>query len=244
TESRVMSSIKVRYSRKSWIVDVSRTAAGKRERRIKAFGRGPGAKQAAEEYAVEIAPEVRAGKFWEQGLTVRHLWASYAKAELLVPLLSAGTIADYQSMAENYLLPRWGATLVQDIDAEAVKALRADLLSKPGAKFSGKKGSGKLLAARTAAKILIRAGTVFRHGESVGLATDNPVADVKKPKARRRPVYVMEPGEIAKLRAALDVPWERLLVELAITTGLRSGEIRGLTWDAVDLEGKRLFVER
>lgn len=75
------------------------------------------------------------------------------------------------------------------------------------------------------------------------LAADNPVADVKKPKARKRPVYVMEPGEIAKLRAALDVPWERLLVELAITTGLRSGEIRGLAWDALDLAGRRLFVE-
>src|SRR4030081_2737859 len=28
------------------------------------------------------------------------------------------------------------------------------------------------------------------------------------------------------------------------TTGLRSGEIRGLVWDAVDLTGKQLFVER
>ena len=53
----------------------------------------------------------------------------------------------------------------------------------------------------------------------------------------------MEPNEIARLRAALDVPWERLLVELTITTGLRSGEIRGLIWDALDVEGKRLFVE-
>ena len=51
------------------------------------------------------------------------------------------------------------------------------------------------------------------------------------------------PDEIARLRAALDVPSERLLVELAITTGLRSGEIRGLIWDSIDLEGRRLFVE-
>jgi integrase len=34
------------------------------------------------------------------------------------------------------------------------------------------------------------------------------------------------------------------LVELTITTGLRSGEVRGLTWESIDLEGKRLFVER
>jgi integrase len=36
---------------------------------------------------------------------------------------------------------------------------------------------------------------------------------------------------------------QRLLGELEITTGLRSGEIRGLTWDSIDLKGKRLFVE-
>lgn len=47
----------------------------------------------------------------------------------------------------------------------------------------------------------------------------------------------------ARLQAAFDVPWERLLVELTITTGLRSGEVRGLVWDSIDLKGKRLFVE-
>jgi integrase len=35
---------------------------------------------------------------------------------------------------------------------------------------------------------------------------------------------------------------EQLLVELDITTGLRSGELRGLAWPMVDLEGKRIHV--
>ena len=34
-----------------------------------------------------------------------------------------------------------------------------------------------------------------------------------------------------------------MLVELTITTGLRSGESRGLIWDCIDFDGKRLFVE-
>jgi integrase len=59
----------------------------------------------------------------------------------------------------------------------------------------------------------------------------------------KKPVYTLDVDEIARLRAALTVPSERLLIELAITTGLRSGEIRGLVWDSIDLDGKRLFVE-
>jgi integrase len=35
---------------------------------------------------------------------------------------------------------------------------------------------------------------------------------------------------------------EQLLVELDITTGLRSGELRGLAWPMVDLKGKRIHV--
>jgi integrase len=57
-------------------------------------------------------------------------------------------------------------------------------------------------------------------------------------------LYILDAEEIGKLRDALETPWERLLVELTITTGLRSGEIRALTWDAIDLAAKRLFVER
>jgi integrase len=113
----------------------------------------------------------------------------------------------------------------------------------PGARASGKEGAGKPLSPRSVQKVLTLIGTVCRYGKRIGLMTNNPVGDVKKPRAARRSVYVLDVEEIARLRAALDVPHEGLLVELAITTGLRSGEIRGLVWESIDLEGKRLFVE-
>jgi integrase len=48
--------------------------------------------------------------------------------------------------------------------------------------------------------------------------------------------------DIARLRHSFDVFEEQLMVELDITTGLRSGELRGLAWPMVDLEGKRIHV--
>jgi integrase len=93
------------------------------------------------------------------------------------------------------------------------------------------------------AKILTLGGTVWRYGRRIRLADGNPFADVKKPRAAKRVPYILDAEEIGRLRAALSVRMERLLVELAITTGLRSGEIRGPVWDSIDLAGKRLFVE-
>ena len=53
--------------------------------------------------------------------------------------------------------------------------------------------------------ILTLLGTVFRYGKRIGLMRDKPVADVKKP-GSEEPVYTLEVEEIARLRAALDVP--------------------------------------
>jgi len=239
-----MASATVRYWRGGWVVDVSTTIDGRRKRSIKAFGAGSKAKAAAETYRDEIAPQAKAGKFWErQSATFADLWERFEAHELIGPTPGPATIADYKAVARLYLLPRLGEQLLTELDAQAIMDLKAALLTSAGAKAAGREGSGKPLSPRTVAKILTLLGTVFRYGKRIGLMSDNPAADVRKPKAAKRSVYILEPEEIARLRAALDVPHERLLVELAITTGLRSGEIRGLVWDSIDLEGKRLFVE-
>ena len=93
------------------------------------------------------------------------------------------------------------------------------------------------------AKILTLVGTIFRFGKSIKLVVDNPAADVRKPKATKKAVYEFSVEDIARLRKSFDVFEERLMVELDITTGLRSGELRGLAWSAVDLKGKRIHVE-
>jgi integrase len=238
-------SINVRFSRGVWVVDLSTKLDGKRQRSIKAFGAGAKAKAAAQAYAEEIAPQAKAGKYWErQEATFCDMWAQYEKHVLASPDLRPSTAADYRAIGRLYLLPHLGDRLLNDIDKDAILDMKAALQSAPGAKAAGEEGSGKPLSPRSVAKVLILGGSVWRHGRDHYKIATNPFADVKKPRAAKRQPYILDAGEIAKLRAALDVPVERLLIELTLTTGLRSGEVRGLTWDSVDLEGKRLFIER
>jgi integrase len=238
-------SVNVRFSRGVWVVDLSTKIGGKRQRSIKAFGAGAKAKAAAQAYAEEIAPQAKAGKFWErQSATFRDMWVQYEGHVLASPDLRPSTAADYRAIGRLYLLPHLGGRLLNDIDKKAILDMKAALQSAPGAKAAGEEGSGKPLSPRSVAKVLILGGSVWRHGRDHYKIATNPFADVKKPRAAKREPYILDAGEIAKLRAALDVPFERLLIELTLMTGMRSGEVRGLTWDSIDLEGKRLFIER
>jgi integrase len=103
-------------------------------------------------------------------------------------------------------------------------------------------GTRKPLSPRTVAKILTLVGTIFRYGKTIKLVKDNPAGDVKKPRAVKRAVYEWSVEDIARLRHSFDVFEEQLMVELDITTGLRSGELRGLAWPMVDLKSKRIHV--
>jgi integrase len=238
-------SVKVRYSRKAWIVDISEYVDGKRQRTIKQFGAGAKAKAEAQSYAETIAPQARSGTFWErQGATFSHMWSQYEAHVLGSPDLRPSTKADYRAIGRLYLLPHLGHRLLDDIDKKTVLDMKAALQATPGSKAAGEEGSGKPLSARSVAKVLILGGSVWRHSRDHYKIATNPFADVKKPRAAKRSPYILDAGEIARLRPALDVPFERLLIELTLTTGMRSGEVRGLTWDSIDLEGKRLFIER
>lgn len=241
-----MASVTVRnIKNRGWVVDISTWEDGARKRSIKTFGRGARAREAAERYRDERAGEIKTGKFWERRTTTfRMLWEKFEAQELVPGALRPATIADYQASARLYLLPHFGDLSINELerDIECVKAFKAKLLTEPGIKAAGKQGSGKPLSARTVAKILTLLGSVFHYGEDIGLVSRNPVAKVKKPRAAIRPILILEPDQIQRLLAALDDPQERLLVELDLMTGLRSGELRGVTWSSIDLKGKRLFV--
>ena len=238
-------SVNIRFSRGVWVVDVSTRTNGKRLRSIKAFGAGTKAKAAAQAYAESIAPQAKSGKFWDrQDATFADLWDKFAAHELASPDLRPSTVADYKALGRLYLVPQLGDRLLNEIDTETIMDLKAKLQADAGAKASGIEGSKKPLSPRSVAKILILGGSVWRYGRRIKMVDGSPFADVRKPRAAKREPYILDAGEIAKLRAALDVPFERLLIELTLTTGMRSGEVRGLTWDSIDLEGKRLFIER
>ena len=77
----------------------------------------------------------------------------------------------------------------------------------------------------------LRAALRLAHGEGL-IATSPTIKPPARPEPRQR---CLGRDEAARLLEACTAPHLRLFVALALHTGARSGAIRGLTWDRVDL---------
>jgi integrase len=95
-----------------------------------------------------------------------------------------------------------------------------------------------------ASKVLQRIAAVFRYAVQTGKATYNPAADMrgvlKTKKVTHRAALKREdlPKFLQKLTAGDIHETTKLALRFTILTAGRSGEIRGATWDEIDMENK------
>lgn len=82
---------------------------------------------------------------------------------------------------------------------------------------------------------------VILHNFFAKLGIDNPLKDVPRlPKFRKRPIAYPN-AELKKFFKACD-KWEKAFFSLAVSTGLRRGELQTLHWSDLDLVGQRVHV--
>jgi integrase len=98
----------------------------------------------------------------------------------------------------------------------------------------------------TVVRYLAALSVCFTHAvKEWGWIDDNPMRKVTKPKESRGRVRFLSDDERPRLLKACKESSNSLLypaVVLALSTGMRSGEIMGLTWDVVDLNRGRAVL--
>jgi integrase len=82
------------------------------------------------------------------------------------------------------------------------------------------------------------------HAVRWNLRANNPADLVDPPRVSKRKVEALDEEQmVALLNAAAGTPYATPVM-LAVTTGMRRGEIFGLKWDDVDLDEKKIRVRR
>ncbi|MGH0430944.1 tyrosine-type recombinase/integrase [Bacillus hominis] len=164
------------------------------------------------------------------------------RSKYAVGELSPATLARYDQIIKGRILPEFG-----HMKLDKVKPLQIlgflEKLKQDGARGDSKSGglsSGSIQYHHRVLK------NIFSRAVEWQLIKDNPVAGVKKPKVTQAKTEVYNKQDIKFLLMGLEkesVMWQ-ILIKMALTTGMRRGELLGLEWEHIDLSDGVLSVEQ
>jgi integrase len=105
-------------------------------------------------------------------------------------------------------------------------------------------GKPRGLSAQTVQHVHRTLSQAFGHAVRLEVLARNPAQQVRPPKPDRREIKILGKNEIGTLLNAASGSWLYLPVLVAVTTGLRRGELLGLRWSDLDLKAGTLTVNQ
>jgi integrase len=137
----------------------------------------------------------------------------------------------YEQFVRVHLTPALGKLKLAKLTPAHVRGLYRDKLN-----------SG--LAPRTVLHIHRAFSKALKQAATDGLIPRNPAAPVKPPQPRREEIRPLNREQVRALFEAASGDRLEALYIVAVTAGLRRGELQGLKWDDLDLEAGMLQVRR
>jgi len=156
------------------------------------------------------------------------LFGDYAALWVSRQVHHRGSTADRNaSLLRVHLLPRLGGVRLSAVTRGVVQDVIVDL--------------SKTLAPATTRSVLVLLRSIMRAAVEERLITTDPTQRARLPELSKARVVPMTAEQVHVLTDAVPPLW-RPAVVLAAASGMRSGELRGLTWDRVD--GDLVTVDR
>jgi integrase len=191
---------------------------------------GGGLKEARTERANIVSKLGRGERVAPTRATFRDVATAWLEAQTH---LRPRTHEAYSWALDRYLLPRFGSRPIAKLDTQDV----ADLIA--AMHKDGKAGW-------TIRGVLTPLSGIFAFAIRRGMIASNPIAGLERgerPKVERREMRTLDREEIGKLLDAAPANY-RTILATAIMTGLRQGELLGLTWADIDFDAGLVRVRR
>jgi len=142
------------------------------------------------------------------------------------------TFERYEQNCRKHIVPTLGRVKVKDLTPAHLRGLYKEKL--------------RTLSPRSVRYVHVTLHKALKQAVQDGLLPRNVTEAVKPPQSNKEEMNPLTPDQAKTLLEAAHAESDRLeaLYVLAVTTGLRQGELLGLKWDDVDLEGGMLQVRR
>jgi integrase len=165
----------------------------------------------------------------------RMTFAEYAEQWRTTQVVRPTTGLAYERVLRRNVYPRLGARPLASIRPSDIQGLVAwlstDAEDRPA------------LAPRTVRVTLSVASAVFKSAVRDRRLVANPCVGVRLPEVHRSQVQPLPTASVVALRDAMPLRW-RAAVVLGAGTGVRQGELLGLTVDRIDFLRRQMVVDR
>jgi integrase len=213
-----------KYSGKAYWIEWYQEDGKRRRERI-------GSNKAAAEHRYREVMSAKAeGRHIKKSPDAITRFDTLARWYLSLPEVQAKRSYSRDELSFKRLLPYFGDRLLKDITPAMVEAYRQKRLGEP----SGRPPYGSTKPATINREIALFK-TIFNKAISNGKAERNPTKGVKHLKENNERDRVLTSEEYARLLAHCPAHLKPI-VKLAYHTGMRQGEIMGLTWGQVNLK--------
>lgn len=216
------------------VVDVGVDSDGRRKQR---WHGGFDTRREAEVERAKVVSDLHSGGYVAPDRLTLTEWVRQSWLPMTKTRVKPSTFDSYRANMETHVLPVLGSRALQQLTAPMLNTRYAELLS-----HGAERGP---LAAKTVRYIHTIVHKALADAVDAGIIGANGAERAKPPRPNRSRAQNIECWEPAELAAFLEsVKGSRLEAawRLAAMTGMRRGEVLGLRWCDVDLDGSRIAV--
>ena len=157
-------------------------------------------------------------------------------------ILKASSFATYVRIVNSYLVPHLGNIRLEEVNARRIEQMFNDLL-KTGARGKSLKAN-TALSAKTVSDIAGVLHRAFKDAVRWDLIATNPITSAKKPPRRTKEMSAWTPEELNRFINVSSTDRFFAVWHLAATSGMRRGELLGLTWNDIDFTTGKVTIRK
>lgn len=182
--------------------------------------------------------EIQKGTYIEPSKLTVAEWLDYWYENHVVDKVKIKTRCDYESSIRCYIKPKLGGIKLTDLKGMQIQQFYNDLLKNGSLR---KKGG---LSPKTVRNIHVPFHLAMERAVNNDMIAKNPLNGVTLPKQNAKPVEILTQEEQKRLVDNCgNRPWE-IAILLTLYTGMRLGEVTGLTWDVVNFEKNCITINK